>query len=122
MFHACVFQVQRPVHESLLDLEPTLDALACDHLNSGHLYAVTLTPAMSAWLTASAEVSGEGASASARPPAKVNGAQFQHAAIPKAKPSEETARETFSRFGPVERVLLPTKPERRAGRHARIRE
>lgn len=122
MFHACVFQVQRPVHESLLDLEPTLDALACDHLNRSHLYAVKLTPTMSAWLTASAEVSAEGASASPRPPAKVNGAQFQHAAISKTKLSEETARETFSRFGPVERVLLPTKPKSRARQHARIRE
>lgn len=111
VFHACVFQVRRPVHESLLDLEPTLDALACDHLNSSHLYAVKLTPAMSAWIT-------EGASASA---AKVNGAPLQHA-ISKTKLSEETARETFSRFGPVERVLLPTEPECRARRHARVRE
>lgn len=118
MFHARVFQVQRPVDESLLDLELTLDALACDHLNSSHLYAVKLTSAMAGRLTSSAEASAVGASANTQPPTQVNGAQFQHDNASKRKLSEETVKETFSHFGPVERVLLPTNP----GCRARIRE
>lgn len=118
MFHARVFQVQRPVHESLLDLELTLDALTCDHVNSRHLYAVKLTSTMAGRLPASAEVSAVDASAITHPPTQVNGAQSQHDATSKTKLSEETVRETFSHFGPVARVLLPTK----SGCHANIRE
>lgn len=117
-----VFQVQRPVDESLLDLELTLDALACDHLNSSHLYAVKLTSTMAGRLTASAEASAVDASANTHPPARVNGDQLQHDNASKTKLSEETVRETFSHFGPVERVLLPTNPGCRARRHAHIRE
>ncbi|TNM85311.1 hypothetical protein fugu_007582 [Takifugu bimaculatus] len=113
-------KVQRPVDESLLDLELTLDALACDHLNSSHLYAVKLTSTMAGRLTASAEVSAVDASANTPPPARVNGAQFQHDNASKTELSEETVRETFSHFGPVERVLLPTNPGCRARRHAHI--
>lgn len=107
-FHACVFQVQRPVHESLLDLDLTLDALACDHLSSSYLYAVKVPPAMAGRLT------------NAHPPAKMNGALSQHAVGSKTKLSEETVREDFSHFGTVGGVLLP-EPGRRS-RHVRVRE
>lgn len=121
MFHACVFQVQRPVHESLLDLDMTLDALARDHLNSSYLYAVKLSPAMAGRLTASAGASTVDASANTHPPTTVNGTQFQHTATSRTKLSEETVREAFSHFGTVGRVLLPTKPGCRS-RHTHIRE
>lgn len=121
MFHACVSQVQRPVHESLLDLDLTLEALACDHLNSSYLYAVKLTPAMAGRLTASAAVSAVDASAHMHPPAQINGTQFQHAAASKTQLCEETVREVFSHFGTVGRVLLPAKPGCRR-RHTHVRE
>lgn len=122
MFHACVFQVQRPVHESLLDLDLTLDALACDHLNSSYLYAVKLTPAMAGRLTASDGVTTVDASAITHPPTKMNGTRVQHAAAAsKTKLSEETVREAFSHFGSVGRVLLPAKPGCRS-RHTCVRE
>lgn len=123
MLHACVFQVQRPVHESLLDLDLTLEALACDHLNSSYLYAVRLTPAMAGRLTASAAVSAVDASANTHPPARINGTQSQHAAAAASKTQlcEETVREVFSHFGTVGRVLLPAKPGRRR-RHTHVRE
>lgn len=113
--------MQRPVHESLLDLDLTLDALACDPLNSSDLYAVKLSPAMAARLTASAGVSAADASADVHPSTKVNGTQFQRAATSKTKPSEETVREAFSHFGTVRRVLLPANPGR-CSRHVRVRE
>lgn len=109
--------MQRPVHESLLDLDLTLGALACDHLNSSDLYAVKLSPAMAARLTASA---GD-ASADMHPPTKVNGTQLQHAATSKTKLSEETVRAAFSHFGAVGRVFLPANPGG-CGRHVRVRE
>lgn len=121
MFQASIFQVQRPVHESLLDLDLTLDALARDHLNSSYLYAVKLSRAMAGRLTASAGASAVEASVNTHPPAKVNGTQFQHAATSKRKLSEETVREAFSHFGTVGRVLLPSKPGCRS-RHTHVRE
>lgn len=121
MFDACVFQVQRPVHASLLDLDLTLEALACDPLNSSCLYAVRPTPPMATLFTAHAEVSGMDASADTHPPAQVNGTQFTVQHSSKTKVYEETVRNTFSHFGPVKSVLLPAKPGRRS-RHAHIRE
>lgn len=111
--------MQRPVHESLLDLDLTLDALARDPLNSSYLYAVKLSPSMAGPLTASAGVSAGDAPANTHPAPKINGTQFQHAAASKTKLSEETVREVFSHFGTVGRVLLPAG---RRSRHTRVGE
>lgn len=109
--------MRRPVHESLLDLDLTLGALARDPLNSSDLYAVKVSPSTAARLAASA---GD-ASADAHPPAKVNGTRLQHAATSQTKLSEETVRAAFSHFGAVGRVLLPANPGG-CGRHVRLRE
>lgn len=77
---------------------------------------------MAGRLTASAEASAVDASANTHPPARVNGDQLQHDNASKTKLSEETVRETFSHFGPVERVVLPTNPGCRSRQHAQIRE
>lgn len=121
---ACMFlfQVQRPVYESMLDLDLTLDALMCDRLNTSHLYAVKLNPSRAEWINISATINGHSpvTTANGLPPAKVNGTQLQPTTT-KSTLSEETVRETFAHFGPVKSVILPAKPGRHA-RHAHIRE
>lgn len=93
-------QVQRPVDESTLDLDVTLEALASDGLDPGRLHVVGgFSPAV-------AEVKG-------------------HAPAPAATPNgslrEETIRETFSRFGAIRMVQLAGEAGRR-GRHAQVGE
>ncbi|XP_040001312.1 RNA exonuclease 5-like isoform X2 [Xiphias gladius] len=123
-------EVKRPVHESILDLDLTLDALMGDALNASHLYAVKLKPSMAERINISARVNGHTLdaecpgvtsvkTANGLPPPKVNGKRLR---LTTAKPelSEETVRETFGRFGTVERIVLPAKPGKRA-RHAHIK-
>lgn len=112
-------KVQRPVYESMLDLDLTLDALMSDSLNTGHLYAVKLNPSVTELIKFSAKSNGH-TQANGLPPAKVNGTQLQPTTT-KSKLHEDTVRETFAVFGPVERVRLAAKPGRHAG-HAHIRE
>ncbi|XP_062290808.1 RNA exonuclease 5-like [Scomber scombrus] len=125
-------KVQRPVYESMLDLDLTLDALSIDVLNSSHLYAVKLNPSMADSIHLTAKVNGHTKcldvtpfqTAKRSPPAKLNGyysetesKQFSNS---KSKLSEETLRETFDRFGAVEGIILPAKPGKHP-RHAHIK-
>lgn len=119
-------KVQRPVYESTLDLDLTLDALTADSLNASHIYAVKLKSSMVEGIHTPVRVNGHTSeakclditlvkSANRLPPAKVNGQQLQPATTTKSKLSEEMVRETFGHFGSVERVVLPAKH----GKHAR---
>lgn len=125
----CIFKVQRPVYESMLDLDLTLDALMGDSLNASHLYTVKLSHSMAESIHVPAKVNGRTLDAkrsgvtpvtalNSLPPAEVNGAQLQPT---KSKLSEEAVRDTFAHFGTVERVVLPGKPGKHA-RHAHISE
>ncbi|XP_040892266.1 RNA exonuclease 5-like [Toxotes jaculatrix] len=122
-------KVQRPVYESMLDLDMTLDALMGDTLNATHLYAVKLKPTMAESINISAKVNGHTLNAeccavtsvkraNGLPPAKVNGKRLR-LATKKSELSEETVRNRFGRFGTVERIVLPAKPGKHA-RHAHI--
>ncbi|KAI3353424.1 hypothetical protein L3Q82_019946, partial [Scortum barcoo] len=121
-------KVQRPVHESMLDLDLTLDALMGDGLNSSRIYAVKLSPSTAERIRSSAKVNGhtlDGKCSGFTPvttadmlsTAKVNGTQTT---IANSKLSEEEVRETFAHFGTVERVVLPAKLGKNA-RHALIK-
>lgn len=118
-----IFKVQRPVHESMLDVDLTLEALMCDSLNSSNLYAVKLNPRVAQRVHFPAHINGHtfgtGSIAVDRfPPAKVNGTRHT---TEKFKLSEEMVRETFSHFGTVDGVALHPKPGKYA-RHAHISE
>ncbi|TNN46188.1 putative RNA exonuclease NEF-sp [Liparis tanakae] len=93
-------KVQRPVHEAMLDLDLTLDALMADRFNAGRLY-VKFSPSLA-----------EGAREK-----RANG----HAANGSGAPqlTERAVRDAFGPFGPVERVVLPATRGKRA-RHAYI--
>lgn len=104
----------------MLDLDLTLDALACDHPNTNHLYAVKINPTMAEWINVSAKINGHSLVTSENMfPAKVNGTHFLPSTT-KSKLSEEMVREMFAPFGTVEGVLLPAKLGH--ARHAHIRE
>ncbi|XP_022071412.2 RNA exonuclease 5 isoform X5 [Acanthochromis polyacanthus] len=113
-------KVQRPVNESLLDLDLTLDTLTDDILNTSHLYAVKLKPSVAECIKISAEVNGHTLDRKCSGVSPVNGLpaaktdQLQLTDT-RSKLSEETVTETFGRFGTVERVILPAKP----GKHTR---
>ena len=126
--------MQRPVYESTLDLDLTLDALRGDALNTSHLYAVKLNLSMAENMHISAKVNGHTKcsgvtpvqTANKSPPAKVNGHYSETTAAKqlsttKSKLSEEKLRETFGHFGTVERIFLPAKPGKHT-RHALISE
>ncbi|KAF7662363.1 hypothetical protein LDENG_00237440 [Lucifuga dentata] len=136
-------KVQRPVYESMLDLDLNLDALKADAVNASQLYAVKLNPNMAEHMHISAKANEHmlGANCSAvipvktadcLPQAKVNGSKLDadHPELPvsvtespaakqqhttKSKLTEQMIRQTFGQFGAVERIFLPTKP----GKHAR---
>ncbi|XP_026158473.1 RNA exonuclease 5 [Mastacembelus armatus] len=124
-------KVQRPVCDSLLDLDLTLDALKGDVLNTNHLYVVKLNPSKAECLKIAAKVNGhvfdakDSGVASVKtasglsPPAELNGKQLQ--LTTKSELSEETFREMFSDFGTVERIILPARPGRHTRRHAYIK-
>ncbi|KAM4585047.1 RNA exonuclease 5 isoform 2-T3 [Odontesthes bonariensis] len=113
-------KVQRPMCESMLDLDLNLDALLGDTLNTNHLYAAKLSQHIVEYVrfnghALDAKCSGVNGSL----PSKINGKQLQRPAT-SSKLSEENVRETFGRFGAVESVVLPAKFEKRA-RHACIK-
>ncbi|KAM6971846.1 RNA exonuclease 5 [Aplochiton taeniatus] len=124
--HGQQITVQRPVHESMLDLDLTLSALREDRLNSNLVYVAGLK-AHSSQAHAPAKVNGTPPKAPcADLPGKVNGT------VPKAAEagwpcatssgcSEEELKEAFGRFGTVEGVLLPPKPPGKCVRHAFIK-
>ncbi|XP_030278162.1 RNA exonuclease 5 isoform X2 [Sparus aurata] len=117
-----LIKVQRPVHESMLDVDLTLEALMCDSLNSSNLYTVKLNPRVAQRVHFPAHINGHtfgtGSIAVDRfPPAKVNGTRHT---TEKFKLSEEMVRETFSHFGTVDGVALHPKPGKYA-RHAHIK-
>ncbi|XP_063738927.1 RNA exonuclease 5-like isoform X2 [Eleginops maclovinus] len=112
-------KVQRPVYESLLDADLTLDALMCD--SSSLLYAVRINPSMADSIHTSARVNGHVFNAKSSDVTTVEQVNGQHSQPKtKSKLSEETVRETFSHFGAVERVDLPHQSGKHA-RHAIIR-
>uniref|UniRef100_A0A3Q1ERK7 RNA exonuclease 5 n=1 Tax=Acanthochromis polyacanthus TaxID=80966 RepID=A0A3Q1ERK7_9TELE len=119
-------KVQRPVNESLLDLDLTLDTLTEDILNTSRLYAVKLKPSVAECIKISAEVNGHTLDRKCSGVSPVNGLpaaktdQLQLTDT-RSKLSEETVTETFGRFGTVERVILPAKPGKHT-RHACISE
>uniref|UniRef100_UPI003AAEF652 RNA exonuclease 5-like n=1 Tax=Centroberyx gerrardi TaxID=166262 RepID=UPI003AAEF652 len=149
--HGQHIKVQRPVSESSLDLDLTLDALMRDPLNANHLYAVRLKPNKANHIHISATANGHTLDAKCSDvtamkaanglhPAKVNGSKIDacYSEFPAAvseieliaakqlrasssRLSEEKLRETFSRFGMVERIFLSAKPFGQHARHACIK-
>lgn len=122
----CPSQVQRPVNESTLELDLTLDALMSDTLNTNNLYVVKLHPSTAQRINISANVNGHkldtkwSGGVDRWPPADVNGCssesfEAKQPSTKNSKLSEETLTETFSRFGAVDRIVLPAKP----GKHER---
>ncbi|XP_034455511.1 RNA exonuclease 5-like [Hippoglossus hippoglossus] len=115
-------KVQRPVYESMLDVDLTLDALAHDALDTSHLYAVKSKPSVTERINNSAMINGNTLDAKCPGAACVKTANGLHSAKGNDKRlqletelSEETLTETFGHFGAVERILLPAK----AGKHTR---
>ncbi|XP_029354047.1 RNA exonuclease 5 isoform X2 [Echeneis naucrates] len=128
--HGQSIKVQRPVDESLLDLDLTLNALMDDALNTTNLYTVKLKPTLAGCIKHSGKVNGHTldppcpvvASFKATKglwPPKVNGKQLKLTTT-KCALSEETVRETFGRFGTVDTIVLPAESGRRAS-HACIK-
>ncbi|KAM4751438.1 RNA exonuclease 5 [Anableps anableps] len=116
-------KVQRPVKESMLDLDLNLDALMSDKVNANHLYVVKLSHDVAEGLNTSTKVNGclSDAKCLAFDPgrqmngslqtAKINGKQL-HPCATKSDQSEESVRETFSLFGSIKSVILPGKPKK----------
>ncbi|XP_074538633.1 RNA exonuclease 5 [Halichoeres trimaculatus] len=120
-------KVQRPVNESMLDLDLTFDALMDDNLNTSHIYAVKLKPSITKCIPVKvnghmSDAEGSGVNPAhimnILPPTQINGKQLQPKTT-NSKLCEETVRETFSIFGTVESARLPAKPGKCA-RHAYI--
>ncbi|XP_054912517.1 RNA exonuclease 5-like [Poeciliopsis prolifica] len=113
-----IIKVQRPVKESMLDLDLNLDALMCDRVNSNQLYVSRLTQDVAEGLNVSATVNGRlpGWKPDGYHPgrqtngllqtSKVNGKQL-HPWTTAPDLSEESLRETFSPFGSIKSVTLP---------------
>lgn len=125
-----LFQVQRPVHGSMLDLDLNLEALMREKLNTNNLYAVKLSRHTAQSLNITPKTNGLmlesqcagvscGKLVNRLQSAKLNGEVMDLPAS--SELSEETVRETFSHFGNVESIILPAKPKAHAG-HIRIRE
>ncbi|XP_029006693.1 RNA exonuclease 5 [Betta splendens] len=115
-------KVQRPVSESVLDLDLTIGMLMDDALNRSQLYTVKLNPSVAEYIQTFTKVSGHtldavhsGGTTNGLPPADVNGKWLQCKSS-RSKLSEEKVRESFDHFG-VERIVLPSKPGKPA-RHA----
>ncbi|XP_019958641.2 RNA exonuclease 5 [Paralichthys olivaceus] len=118
-------KVQRPVYESMLDVDLTLDALTHDVLNTSHLYAVKSKPSVTERINNSAKINGNTFNAkcpSATCVKTTNGSHSAKVNDKRLQPelSEETVRETFGHFGAVERIILPAKPGKHT-RHAYIK-
>ncbi|XP_014860914.1 PREDICTED: putative RNA exonuclease NEF-sp isoform X2 [Poecilia mexicana] len=120
-------KVQRPVKESMLDLDLNLDALMSDKVNTNQLYVSRLSQDVAEGLNISATVNGrllDGKPSGFYPgrqtngslqTAKVNGKHLHPGTIAPDL-SEESLREAFSPFGSIKSVTLPGMH----ARHARI--
>uniref|UniRef100_A0A3B4FJ35 RNA exonuclease 5 n=1 Tax=Pundamilia nyererei TaxID=303518 RepID=A0A3B4FJ35_9CICH len=117
-------KVQRPVCESMLDLDVTLKALMGDALNARHLYAVKMNHSMTECISTSTKVNGHASDAECLDvtpvktvngllPAKIN--KWLHLNTSKSELCEESVRETFGHFGTVKRVILSAKPKESTG-------
>nr|XP_057923992.1 RNA exonuclease 5-like isoform X2 [Doryrhamphus excisus] len=118
-------KVQRPVNESTLDLDVTLNALMSDVLNTRRLYTTRLEPLLARSVLAKRSghtLDGERSELNDRTPLPAETYEL----------SEITLAQRFGRFGAVERVFAKAKPGRRAryaciqfaspeGRHAAFR-
>ncbi|XP_017282676.1 RNA exonuclease 5 [Kryptolebias marmoratus] len=117
-------KVQRPMHESMLDLDLNLEALMSETPNTNNLYAVKLSQRTAQHVNISTKVNGHKLDAkcvkvaNGLPAVKLNGKESDPTAA--SRLSEETVRETFGHFGAVESVVLPVKAEKHA-RHACIK-
>ncbi|KAK0149591.1 RNA exonuclease 5 [Merluccius polli] len=141
--HGQHIQVQRPVHESTLDLDLTLDALVQGPLNVNRVHVMRLKPNVNVnivlntnghtpgahWTTNNVNPDENGTTTTdaytSKKAASFNetlmNAHDQLLQAPSAcAPSEKELTEVFGRFGVVERVLLPVKPNGRRARHATI--
>lgn len=119
--------MQRPVKESMLDLDLNLDALMSDRVNANQLYVSRLTQDVAEGRNVSATVNGrlsDGKPSGFHPgrqtngplqTAKVNGTQL-HPGTTAPDLSEESLREAFSPFGSIKSITLPGVH----ARHARI--
>lgn len=109
-------KVQRPVNESTLDLDVTLETLMRDPLNSSLLYVVKLKPAITEHLQTSLnghtlEPKGVQSCSAA---VQVNELRArQHSC--ESRLTEETLLNTFSCFGPVNRIIMPSN----MGKHSK---
>ncbi|XP_037545749.1 RNA exonuclease 5 [Nematolebias whitei] len=120
-------KVQRPMHGSMLDLDLNLEALMNEPSNACNLYVVKLSQHTAQRLNLSTKVNGYTLDAKCSGVACVKKANGLPPGKPKkgkevdltSKLSEETVRETFGHFGPVESIIPPGKPEKHT-RHACI--
>ncbi|KAM9769536.1 RNA exonuclease 5 isoform 1-T2 [Menidia menidia] len=114
-------KVQRPMCQSMLDLDLNLEALQSDALNSNLLYAAKLSQRVAECVQPNGHPPDAKCSAvtNGALAARVNGQQLRPTAR-SSKLSEENVRGTFDRFGSVESVVLPAKFEKRP-RHAYIK-
>ncbi|XP_043971605.1 RNA exonuclease 5-like isoform X1 [Gambusia affinis] len=111
-------KVQRPVKESMLDLDLNLDTLMGDRVNANQLYVSRLTQDVAGGLNVSAAVNGH--LSDGKPPgfhpgkqtngqlqtAKVNGKQLRPGTFAPDL-SEESLKEAFSPFGSIKSITLP---------------
>ncbi|XP_057698914.1 RNA exonuclease 5-like [Corythoichthys intestinalis] len=100
--HGHTMKVHRPVNESTLDFDVTLDALMRDAANACRLYTLKLN----------LHTTSNGHSPNSK--FVVNGRTAASLPVKKSELSEETLTKMFSRFGVIERVVMMGKPGRRA--------
>ncbi|XP_056136702.1 RNA exonuclease 5-like [Lampris incognitus] len=141
-------KVQRPVNDSMLDLDLTLHALMEDPLNANLIYAVSLKP-MSSHTHVSPKASGHTLDARCSAatatkmacylrPSEVNGSSVDasYSELPVTGTglnvvkqlyattcglSEEELRDAFGRFGMVKKIILLKKSSKKRARHAYIK-
>lgn len=101
--HGRFIKVQRPVDESTLDVEVTVDALQTDPLTQRLLYVVSLPQDSSELLRAATHTATPSHGAGSSGPVKVNGLK-EHRPLGLR---EDILLDTFSRFGPVVRIITP---------------
>lgn len=120
-----MIKVQRPVKESMLDLDLNLEALMSDKLNTKRLYAVKLCHDATQHLNISATVNGclsdakcsgfcpDGQKNGLLQAAETNGKQL-HTHPSTSDLCEESFTETFGIFGSIKSIVLSGKRARHA--------
>ncbi|CAL8286148.1 unnamed protein product [Arctogadus glacialis] len=148
--HGQHIRVQRPVNESTLDLDLTLDALKEDPLNVNHVHVMRLKPivnpshilphtnghmpvpnAPGSHRTDNDTKPGENGTTTidaynSKVAASINETLMNgYNQLPQGPPacalSENELNEVFGHFGVVEKILRPSKPNGRRARHASIK-